>query len=70
MARPARQNLILAACVLAAGFFIFFWVCPYLALFGHQKLCIAFYVVLLLIYVYGRASIARPHPRAPDRNAQ
>ncbi len=70
----ARQNLILAIVVAAAAVFLALWGCPYLALFGHQKLCVALYVLLALIYSVGRAraptrppgSIA-PH-RSPDKS--
>ncbi len=57
--RIQRQSLALALCVVAAAVFLFFWGCPYLEQFGHGKLCIALYILLLLIYVYGRASGAR-----------
>jgi hypothetical protein len=64
-----RQNLILAICVAAAAVFLFLWGCPYLQQFGHGKLCIALYVLLLLIYVYGRASGARRRqPKAKIQN--
>ncbi len=58
--RPARQNLILAAVILAAAFVLFSWVCPYLLVLRHQRVCIALYVILLVIYVFGRAIFARP----------
>ncbi len=68
MARlPNRRTLILAAIVFAAALFLFFWGCPYIAMFGHEKLCIALYALLLLIYVIGRGSVARP--RGPRRSA-
>ena len=54
-----RQNLVLALCIAAAAVFLFLWGCPYMAQWGHGKLCIAFYVLLMLIYVYGRASGSR-----------
>jgi hypothetical protein len=61
MARsPVWQNLILAACVLAAAVILFFWACPFLMVMRHQRLCIALYVLLLVIYVFGRAIFARP----------
>lgn len=68
-AHVQRQNLILALCVAAAAVFLFLWGCPYLALYGHQKLCIAFYVLLLLIYLGGRARAARPPRGAPKHGA-
>lgn len=37
-----------------------------MAQFGHGKLCIAFYILLLLIYVYGRTSGARPRRGEPN----
>jgi O-antigen/teichoic acid export membrane protein len=63
---PTRQTLILAICILVAALFLFFWGCPWIAIYGHEKLCILLYVVLLLIYVYGRGSMSRPRgPRRP-----
>jgi hypothetical protein len=62
-----RQNLILVACVAAAAVFLFLWGCPYLGQFGHGKLCIGLYILLLLIYVYGRAGGARPRRDLPKR---
>lgn len=38
-----------------------------MAQWGHGKLCIAFYALLMLIYVYGRASGARRHRDEPKR---
>ncbi len=67
MNETLRHNLVLAACIAAAALFLFFWGCPFIAQHGHGKLCVALYIVLLLIYVYGRASNARRRrsPRAP-----
>jgi hypothetical protein len=65
--RIQRQNLILALCVAAAAVFLFLWGCPFMAQWGHGKLCIAFYALLMLIYVYGRASGARRHRDEPKR---
>jgi hypothetical protein len=66
--RVQRQNLVLALSVAAAAVFLFLWGCPYLGQFGHGKLCIALYVLLLLIYVYGRASGARHRRCAPKQD--
>ncbi len=63
---PTAHNLVLAVFVAAAAFFVFFWGCPYLAIFGHQKLCIALYAVLLLIYIFGRASGTRRRATGND----
>ncbi len=63
--RIQRQNLFLAIAIAIAAAFLFFWGCPFLQQFGHGKLCIALYVVLLLIYVYGRASGARRRVSKP-----
>jgi hypothetical protein len=60
-----RQNLVLAICIAAAAVFLFGWVCPYLAIFGHQKLCIGLYILLLVIYVFGRANTRRPRRDEP-----
>ena len=57
--RVQRHNLVLALGVAAAAVFLFIWGCPYLGQFGHGKLCIALYALLLLIYVYCRASGTR-----------
>jgi hypothetical protein len=57
--RVQRHNLILALCVAAVAIFLFRWGRPYMAQWGHGKLCIGLYLLLLLIYVYGRASAAR-----------
>jgi hypothetical protein len=62
MTRSARQNLILATVVGLLALFLLIWGCPYLALFGHQKLCIALYVLLLLIYIAGRAHVPKRPP--------
>jgi hypothetical protein len=63
-----KQNLVLALCIALAAVFLFLWGCPFLADYGHRKLCIALYVLLLLIYVYGRASGARQRHNAAKRN--
>lgn len=55
-----RPNLLLALAIAAAALFLFFWGCPYMAIFGHERLCIFFYALLLLVYVFGRASGPRP----------
>ena len=60
-----RQNLVLALCIAVAAVFLFLWICPFLGQIGHGKLCIALYLLLLLIYVYGRASGARRRQSAP-----
>ncbi|MGE0405990.1 MAG: hypothetical protein AB7O65_06810 [Candidatus Korobacteraceae bacterium] len=60
-----RQNLILVLIVFAAALFLYFVACPYLELIGARKLCIALYVVLLLVYVYARAN--RPAVRRERR---
>jgi hypothetical protein len=65
--RIQRHNLVLALCVAAVAIFLFLWGCPYMAQFGHGKLCIACYILLLIIYVYGRASGARPGRHEPKR---
>jgi len=51
-----RHNLILVLIVVVAGIFLAVWVCPYLGMHAHGKLCIALYVVLFLVLIYGRAS--------------
>lgn len=61
--RIQRQNLTLALCIAAVAVFLFLWGCPYLGQFGHGRLCIALYIVLLLIYLYGRVSGARRQPK-------
>jgi hypothetical protein len=60
-----KQNLVLALCIAVAAVFLFLWGCPLLGQFGHGKLCIGLYVLLLLVYVYGRASGARRRQSAP-----
>jgi O-antigen/teichoic acid export membrane protein len=67
---PTRQTLIVAICVLAAALFLFFWGCPYIAIYGHNKLCIALYVVLLIVYVYGRGTMPRSRRRGSDRSSR
>lgn len=64
--RIQRQNLVLAICIAAAAVFLFGWLCPYLAIFGHQKLCIGLYILLLVIYVFGRANARRPRRDDPE----
>ncbi len=66
--RIQRHHLVLAICVAAAAVFLFFWGCPTLGQFGHGKLCIALYALLLLIYIYGRAS-GMGQRNVPRRNA-
>jgi NADH:ubiquinone oxidoreductase subunit H len=56
MQDTTRHNIILAIILVAAGVFLAGWFCPYLAMHGHGKLCIALYVVLFLVFIYGRAS--------------
>jgi hypothetical protein len=63
--RFQRQNLVLAICIAAAAVLLFGWICPYLAIFGHQKLCIGLYILLLVIYVFGRATVRRPRRGDP-----
>jgi hypothetical protein len=60
-----KQNIVLVLVVLFAALFLYFFLCPYLELMGARRLCIAFYVVLLLFYVYARAN--RPVARRPRR---
>jgi hypothetical protein len=62
-----KQNLLLALCIAVGAVFLFLWGCPFLGQLGHGKLCIALYVVLLLIYVYGRASGTRRRQNAAKR---
>ena len=62
---PARrQHVVLALILAAAGIFLAIWGCPYLHMYGHEKLCIALYAVLLLVFIYGRTNIprSRRHP--------
>jgi len=63
-----RQNVVLALVLVAAGVFLALWGCPYLRLFNHERLCIALYALLLLIFVYARAE-GRRRGRAPRPNA-
>ncbi len=68
MPRPTvRQTLILAICVAVAALFLFLWGCPYLLMHRQEKLCIALYAVLLLIYVFGRGILGRFRPRGASR---
>lgn len=59
MAGIQRSNLILTVVILALAAFLTVWICPYLKIFGHEKLCIALYGVLVIIYFYGRTPAAR-----------
>ncbi|MGI9103979.1 MAG: hypothetical protein ACR2IF_16180 [Terriglobales bacterium] len=70
MDETLKHNLILAACIAAAAVFLFLWGCPFIAQHGHGKLCVALYVVLLLIYIYGRASNVRRRGSPGARSAQ
>jgi hypothetical protein len=71
MAQSAfRHNLILAAIIAAAAAVLFLWVCPWLAIFGHERLCIALYALLMIIYVFGRADVVRPKKRPPEQGTQ
>ena len=56
MQGTTRHNLILIVILVAAGVFLGVWGCPYFGMHGHGKLCIAAYVVLFLVFIYGRAS--------------
>lgn len=58
-----RSNLILTVVTVAVAVFMALWLCPYLKIFGHEKLCIGLYALLVIIYLYGRSSDARRHAR-------
>jgi len=61
-----RQHVILALILAAAGVFLAIWGCPYLRLFNHERLCIALYAVLVVIFIYARSEGRR---RATRPNA-
>ena len=63
-----RQHVILAIILVAAGVFLALWGCPYLRLFDHERLCIALYALLVLIFIYARAENRR-RDRATRPNA-
>ena len=63
MQETTRHNLILVLILAVAGIFLAVWGYPYLAMHGHGKLCIALYVVLFLVFVYGRANGPRSRRR-------
>lgn len=66
MERARRHNVILAVCLAAVGVFLAIWGCPYMRLYGHAKLCIFLYALLIVVFVYGRAST----PRRPGARAE
>ena len=60
-----RQHVALALVLAAAGVFLAIWGCPYLRLFNHERLCIALYAVLLVIFIYARSENRRDRARRP-----
>ena len=63
MQAPPRQHIILSLFVIAAAIFLAIWGCPYLRLFSHERLCIALYFVLFVLFIYGRVDARRSRAR-------
>lgn len=59
MTGAQRSNLILTVVTVAVAVFMALWLCPYLKIFGHEKLCIGLYALLVIIYLYGRSDARR-----------
>lgn len=62
-----RQNLVLTIVTVAIGVFLAVWLCPYLKIFGHEKLCIGLYAILAIVYLYFRSPAPRPRTTARSR---
>jgi hypothetical protein len=63
MQPPPRQHIVLTIIVIAAAIFLAVWGCPYLRLFNHHHLCIALYILLFLLFIYGRVDARRQRIR-------
>jgi hypothetical protein len=61
-----RQHVVLALILVAAGVFLASWGCPYLRLFNHERLCIALYAVLVVIFIYARSEGRRRRATRPN----
>jgi len=59
-----QKNILLAVVTAALGVFFAVWLCPYMKLYGHERLCALFYILLIFAYFYLRPS----PPRVLRRN--
>ena len=64
MQAPPRQHIILSLFVIAAAIFLAIWGCPYLRLFSHERLCIALFFILFVLFIYGRVDARRSRARS------
>lgn len=59
MAAMRRSSLVFSVVMVTLAAFMAIWLCPYLKIFGHEKLCIGLYLLLVIVYFYGRDSGVR-----------
>jgi len=64
-----QKSILLTVVTVALGVFFAVWLCPYMKLYGHERMCIGFYIVLVFAYFYLRPSAPRVRRNGGGRRA-